>query len=229
MKTSHLFISLIIISTLFSCSSSNDVAQNGIFQKRKHSKGYHLNLKNHLKRETKTIATLKEVEKFDSENIINQPANLEQVKSAIAAHKDSLASTNSLKQNETPLANKEPRNSMVLASKMEDELERWITARTERKAPNDGIEPADVIGNEKEQKTVFLYGLLSILSFFLLGWLLGAGVVLGLWFASMAILKGRRYKDQKGKGRTGYRLGILTMTLSLVLIATLITVLLALI
>ncbi len=57
------FYTIVILSLLYSCSTSNDVVHNGLFQKRKYNKGMHLSMRKKVKHDKEVLVDKGEVKK----------------------------------------------------------------------------------------------------------------------------------------------------------------------
>ena len=67
------FYTIVVLSLLYSCSTSNDVVHNGLFQKRKYNKGMHFSLRKKVQKDKLTLADKEQVvqTKEVSDSVVN--------------------------------------------------------------------------------------------------------------------------------------------------------------
>jgi hypothetical protein len=217
-------MSIVLMLSLFACSSSNDVVSNRLIQKRKYQKGFHLNGLAHKKSIKSELETSDVTE-------LNEPESMYRIKNErIADHSemvenkignaDRMPNSSKIESREaSTLSNLQLTKLAIQPKKLMKNLpsiaDRWF----------DGIEPDNKSSNNS---TGSISLLLSILAFVItfLGFLLGLfvpfvflfGVLIGLTLAITAVVLGASSRKANALAKAGFILGWVYIVLTSVLI-----------
>lgn len=165
---SKMLISLSLVGLLMSCSTSNEVVSNGIFQKRKYKKGWYINSNDNIAKKS-----IKEEEKNNSS--VKEEVNDEIVQIPVIKLEEKQISTNEtnvpliskeyLKENKIPSDNKIDKK--LLVSNNENSVLSTLTPLKIAKYSLESMNKQKEINKKSETKSGGVKILLIILAFFI--------------------------------------------------------------
>lgn len=217
-------MSIVLMLSLFACTSSNDVVSNRLIQKRKYQKGFHLNGLAHKKSikselETSDVTELNEPESMDRMKNERIADHSEMVENSLGDDKK-LPQSNEIKPHKgSTLTNHQLAKLAIQPRKLIKNLpaiaDRWF----------DGIEPENKSSNDNKGSISLLLGILAFVVTFL-GFLLGLfvpfvflfGVLIGLTLAITAVVLGASSRKTNALAKAGFILGWVYLVLTSVLI-----------
>lgn len=217
-------MSIVLMLSLFACSSSNDVVSNRLIQKRKYQKGFHLNGLAHKKSikseiETGDVAEINEPESFRGSKI-DRKSDLSETGENNLGDDKKLPQSNEIKTNKgSTLTNHQLAKLALQPRKLIKNLptiaDRWF----------DGIEPENKSSNDNKGSISLLLGILAFVVTFL-GFLLGLfvpfvslfGLLIGITLAIIAVVLGSNGRKTNDVAKAGFILGWVYLVLMSVLI-----------
>ena len=159
MKKFFYFVPAVLIATLMlgSCSTSNDVASNGLFQKRKYNKGYNLNLKKNDKSEKAAVINENYADVRNAEDVKTINAELKanktvafEAKETTLAKNDNAVTVQSKKEKtavkvkstaavNTVKSDKEAESTLVLTEESQNNQVKKLASETKNESSNSGL------------------------------------------------------------------------------------------
>ncbi|GAB4376803.1 MAG: hypothetical protein Kow0075_04370 [Salibacteraceae bacterium] len=213
---------LLLITAITACSTSNNVVDNGVFQKRKYRKGYHFNGLGQIKSQT-TAGYDKRHRKTNTEGLHGlamQPVSPEVLTAENDLNRHESVSLQ-LDKDREPLIASRVKDQLPAdgSSKRSDDLARLRAVNHQAAHAEDGLEEVD---DEIDKNRAVLSLLMGIGAWFfgLLGIFLVVLSLVGLLLAILAMVLGGPLRKQYGEALAGYILGlsyVILFTLMLIL------------
>lgn len=209
MKLSPLIKVVFTLLILQACSATNNVAHNGIIQKRKHTKGFHWNLGNKKLETQKTAERPKLLTKepeisTEFSTVANQKKDSIFYQTRVTTVQNTTDSKTKSAQKATHLKRREQ-----VRGKVEKKISSFFSK--ENVAEKEKGKPTDTFSGKSNESEAYLAGLLSVLSIFFFWTIIAVPVSMGL--AVLAMHLGSKYRDEDGKGKKGYEMGVVTLAI----------------